>query len=173
MRMSPPVESRAGRDPIYLVAALKLLHTVVLLAVAAGVHHLLSHDAAQTVRHWAVALRADPHDRWVEAVVARVSGLSHARLEEISLGLVAYALLFAVEGVGLLARRRWAEWMTVVTTALLLPLELREVSRRPDTVRVILMAVNACVVVYLIARLARRRKDDSNRAAIGPSAGAD
>ena len=94
-------------------------------------------------------------------------------VEEISLGLVAYALLFAVEGVGLLARRRWAEWMTVVTTALLLPLELREVIRRPDALRVVLLAANACVVVYLTARLTRRRKDDSNRAAIGPSTGAD
>jgi uncharacterized membrane protein (DUF2068 family) len=173
VRLPPPADSRSARDPIYLVAALKLFHTVVLLAVAAGVHHLLAHDAAQTVRRWAVALRADPHDRWVEAVVGRVSGLSHARLEEISLGLVVYALLFAVEGVGLLARRRWAEWLTVVTTALLLPLELREVARRPDAARLVALAVNACVVVYLIARLRGRRKDESNRAATGPSAGAD
>jgi uncharacterized membrane protein (DUF2068 family) len=161
----PPAPARSRRDPIFLVAAFKLFHAVLLTALALGVHHLLRKDIAETVRHWAMALRADPHDRIVEAFIGRVSGLSHKRMEAISLALFLYAAMFLVEGVGLLLRKRWAEWMTVATTALLLPLEVHEVMRRPGSVRIAVLIANVGVVVYLIVRLRRRR---SNRAVDNP-----
>ena len=120
---SAPARSR--RDPIFLIAAFKLFHSVLLLALALGVHHLLRKDVAETVRRWAMALRADPHDRIVEAIVGRVGGLSHEKMEAIGLALGLYAALFAVEGVGLFLRKHWAEWMTVATTALLLEMGRR------------------------------------------------
>jgi uncharacterized membrane protein (DUF2068 family) len=152
-----PGPARSRRDPIFLVAAFKLLHAALLLALAAGVHHLLRRDVAETVRQWAMALRADPHDRIVEAIVGRVSGLSHKKIEAIGLALVLYAALFIVEGVGLLLRKHWAEWMTVATTALLLPLEIHEVMRRPGPLRIAVLVVNVLIVVYLIVRLWRQR----------------
>jgi len=158
----PAAPAPSRRDPIFLVAAFKLVHAVLLLALAASVHHLLRKDVAQTVRHWAMALRADPHDRIVESVVGRVSGLSHERMEAVSLALFLYAAMYAVEGVGLALRKRWAEWMTVATTALLLPLEIHEVLRRPGPIRIAVLIANALVVVYLVVRLLRRRR--SNRA---------
>jgi uncharacterized membrane protein (DUF2068 family) len=157
--------ARPRHDPIFLIAGFKLFHTVVLLLLAAGVHHLLRKDAAETVRHWAMALRADPHDKVVEAVVGRLSGLSHEKMAAISLALVLYAILFAIEGVGLFLRKHWAEWMTVATTALLLPLEVHEVMRRPGPVRIAVLVANVLTVVYLVVRLRRRR---SNRAVDNP-----
>jgi uncharacterized membrane protein (DUF2068 family) len=160
---SAPARSR--RDPIFLIAAFKLVHAVLLLALAAGVHHLLRKDVAETVRHWAMALRADPHDKVVEAIVGRVSGLSQKRMAAIELALFVYAALFLVEGVGLFLRKHWAEWMTVATTGLLLPLEIHEVMRRPGPIRIAVLVVNALIVVYLIVRLRRQR---SNRAVDNP-----
>jgi uncharacterized membrane protein (DUF2068 family) len=157
--------ARPRRDPIFLVAAFKLLHAVLLLALALGVHHLLRKDVAETVRRWAMALRADPHDRIVETIVGHVGGLSQKRMEAIALALFVYAAMFLVEGIGLLLRRRWAEWMTVATTALLLPLETHEVMRRPGPVRIAVLVANVLIVVYLIVRLRRRR---SNRAVDNP-----
>jgi uncharacterized membrane protein (DUF2068 family) len=156
---------RGRRDPIFLIAGFKLFHAVVLLLLAAGVHHLLRKDIAETVRHWAMALRADPHDRIVEAIIGRVSGLSQKRIEVIELALFLYAAMFLVEGVGLFLRKHWAEWMTVATTALLLPLEVHEVMRRHGPIRVAVLVVNALIVVYLIVRLRRQR---SNRAVDNP-----
>jgi uncharacterized membrane protein (DUF2068 family) len=157
----PAAPAPSRRDPIFLVAAFKLFHAALLLALAAGVHHLLRQDVAETVRHWAMALRADPHDRIVEAIVSRIGGLSRKRMEAIDLALLVYAALFLVEGAGLMRRRHWAEWMTVVTTGLLLPLEIHEVMRRPGPIRVAVLVANALTVVYLVVRLRRRR---SNRA---------
>ena len=53
--------------------------------------------------------------------------------------------------------RRWGEYLTVIATASLVPLELWELSRRLTTVRVLALVLNLLIVAYLIARLRRRR----------------
>ena len=45
---------------------------------------------------------------------------------------LAYAAVFAVEGVGLWMRRRWAEWMTTIITASLIPLEVWELIHKAE-----------------------------------------
>jgi len=40
-----------------------------------------------------------------------------------------YAVLYAVQGIGLIADRRWAEYLTIATTSLLLPVEFYELMR--------------------------------------------
>src|SRR3954452_10709750 len=146
------------RDPVMAIAVFKLFHATLLIAVALGVHHLLHRDVADTLRHWAAAMRVDPHDRWVERVVGTVTRTPVKRLEAIGLGLGLYAMIYVVEGVGLLLRKRWAEWLTVVSTGLLLPLEVREVAKRPTALRIAILVANALIVVYLIVRLRRERR---------------
>jgi len=139
------------------IAAFKLFHAVLLLAVALGVHHLLHGGVEWTLRHWAHAVRVDPRDRWVERAVAAVTRVPARRLEAVSLGLAVYALLYVVEGVGLLLRKHWAKWMTVVTTGLLLPLEIREVVHHPGPLRIAILVANALIVIYLVVRIRRDR----------------
>jgi uncharacterized membrane protein (DUF2068 family) len=71
-------------------------------------------------------------------------------------GALAYGVLELVEGVGLFYRRRWAEWLTVVATTLLIPLELYEVVRSPSLLKAGGIAVNVVVVAYLV-RVVRRK----------------
>jgi uncharacterized membrane protein (DUF2068 family) len=65
----------------------------------------------------------------------------------------AYAVMFIIEGIGLVMMRYWAEWMTVITTSLLIPLEIYEVFHRFGVGKLITLVINAAVVIYLIARL--------------------
>jgi uncharacterized membrane protein (DUF2068 family) len=67
-----------------------------------------------------------------------------------------YALLHLVEGTGLVLRRRWAEYLTVVATGSLLPLEFYEIARKFSVLRVGVLAINLAIVAYVIARLRRR-----------------
>ena len=64
--------------------------------------------------------------------------------------------MFAVEGVGLWRGRRWAEYVTVVTTLSFVPLEAHHLLRHPSASGVSALTLNLAVVVYLIARLRRR-----------------
>ena len=61
----------------------------------------------------------------------------------------AYAALFLTEGTGLLFRKRWAEWLTIVATSSLMPIELYELVKQFTAVRLLALLVNAAVVLYL------------------------
>ena len=60
------------------------------------------------------------------------SGLSESRMHALRFVTLAYAAVFAVEGIGLWMRRRWAEWLTTIITASLIPLEVWELFHRPQ-----------------------------------------
>jgi uncharacterized membrane protein (DUF2068 family) len=64
--------------------------------------------------------------------------------------------VFIVEGVGLLLRRRWAEYLAVIATASFLPLEIYELVERVEASRALLVLAN--LVVYLVARLGAERR---------------
>ena len=68
------------------------------------------------------------------------------------------AAVFIVEGVGLLLRRHWAEYLAVIATASFLPLEIYELVERVEASRALVVLVNLAIVVYLAARLAAERR---------------
>jgi uncharacterized membrane protein (DUF2068 family) len=144
-----------------VIAAFKLLKAALLVAVAVGAHRLVRGGGEAVLVHWVRALRVDPDNRIVHSIVSRLTGLSDRQLRAISLGTLLYAGLFATEGVGLLLRKRWAEYLTVIATALLLPVEVYELVRHPSAAKVLVLVANAAVVVYLIyfIRQARRSAD--------------
>jgi uncharacterized membrane protein (DUF2068 family) len=66
--------------------------------------------------------------------------------------------LEAVEGYGLLRRRRWGEYLTVVSTAVLVVPEVQELLKSPTGLKVGGLLLNVVIVVYLVIRLVRRRR---------------
>jgi uncharacterized membrane protein (DUF2068 family) len=93
----------------------------------------------------------------MHSAIAKVSGVSPRKLEALSLGTLLYGGLFATEGVGLLLRKRWAEYLTVVSTALLLPLEVYELFHRFRWPKLIVLVLNVVIVLYLMLQLRRSR----------------
>jgi uncharacterized membrane protein (DUF2068 family) len=140
-----------------LIGVFKLLKALLILAVALGVIRLAHGDAAALLERWTMQLHIDPDGRHVGRAVQRILTLDQGHLRALSAGMLVYASVFVVEGVGLLLKKRWAEWFTVVVTASFVPLEIYEIVRRPGAVRVIALAVNLAIVWYLVARLRRRQ----------------
>ena len=73
-------------------------------------------------------------------MILRIGALDHNQITLIGAGAIAYGLLEVVEGVGRWLRKRWAEWLTVIATSLLVPFEIYELiqklsplSQRPST----------------------------------------
>jgi uncharacterized membrane protein (DUF2068 family) len=48
---------------------------------------------------------------------------------------------------------RWAEHVTIVITASLVPLEVYELARHPNVTRATVLAVNLAIVIYLVERV--------------------
>ena len=61
-----------------------------------------------------------------------------------------YAVLQMVEGAGLWAARRWAEYLAAVATSLFVPLETYELVHRPTVLKALALVVNIAAVVYLV-----------------------
>lgn len=142
---------------LILIGLFRLLKAALLFAVGFGLHHMLNHDAEEFLRECVHAVRIDPENRHIHAAIAKVTGLSPKRLHELSVGTFAYGSLFAVEGIGLVLRKRWAEYLTVISTSVFLPLEIYELIHRPRLAKVVILVLNLAIVVYLIIGLYRTR----------------
>jgi uncharacterized membrane protein (DUF2068 family) len=79
------------------------------------------------------------------------------KLKELSIGTFFYSGLFLTEGVGLALRKRWAEYLTIVSTASLLPLEIYEIVKQVSALKIIVLLANIAVVVYLVIEVRRTR----------------
>jgi len=80
-------------------------------------------------------------------------GLASTRVRDaLGAGAVLYGLLEIVEGIGLLRRRRWAEYLVLVATCAFIPVEVDELVRHPTAFKALAFAVNIAIVAYLVWR---------------------
>jgi uncharacterized membrane protein (DUF2068 family) len=77
---------------------------------------------------------------------------------------LAYAAIFATEGIGLWLHKYWAEWFTVIATGSLIPLELYESIHRFGWLKLAALVANILIVIYLI-RIALQSRAEMKKAA--------
>ena len=82
--------------------------------------------------------------------VQRAFEVPVSTLRWLALVLLAYAVLEAVEAVGLWYARRWAEYLTFVATTVLLVPEVWELAHGPTPTKIVALVVNLAVVAYLL-----------------------
>ena len=141
---------------LILIGLFKLVKALLLIAVGVGAIRFLHRDLAGSVMHWIEVLRVDPENRFVHRLLVRVFRVTPKQLKELSVGTFLYAGLFATEGIGLLMRKRWAEYFTIMTTGALIPLEVYEIVRHFTVVKLVVLLVNVLIVWYLAARVRSR-----------------
>ena len=83
-------------------------------------------------------------------LLAYVGAYNHITI--IAVAGILYAALESTEGVGLAFRRRWAEYLTVIATGVLIPYEAYEVVRHATLLKVGALLLNLAVVGYLAYR---------------------
>lgn len=141
---------------LILIGLFKLFKALLLLVVGIGVVKLVHKDLASAVVHWVQLLRVDPDNRFVHGLLVKIFRVTPKQLKELSVGTFLYAGLFTTEGIGLLLRKRWAEYFTIVTTGCLIPLEVYELWRHFTAAKVIVTLVNVLIVWYLAWRVRSR-----------------
>jgi uncharacterized membrane protein (DUF2068 family) len=146
--------SRSTGD--FLIGIFKLVKAALLLLVAAGALSLLDNKIRTVVERHITQLSGDAHFRALEKVAGYLGFATTRRIEFVSGAAFFYAVLFTVEGIGLLLQKRWGEYFTAIITASFLPLEIYEFVRHPMIFRAAIFAINVAVLVYLIWRLRGR-----------------
>jgi len=142
-----------------IIGAFKLLTGLLLVGLGVGLFHQLGDDPGREAARLVSALKFDPDNQYIHGAIQWISGISPKQLEAIRIGTFLYALLYLVEGVGLLMRKHWAEYFTVIATGSGIPLEVYEIWKKLTVLRVAILAINVAIVVYLVYQLARVRKE--------------
>jgi uncharacterized membrane protein (DUF2068 family) len=87
-----------------------------------------------------------------DQVVVRYGTASTRTRDALAAGAIIYGALEVFEGLGLLWRRRWAEYLVLIATSAFLPVEIDELFRHPTPVKAIALIVNIAIVTYLVRR---------------------
>ena len=139
-----------GNRALLAIAVFKFIKGAVLLALAFGALSFLHKDLASHVELWLDQLRIDPDNKFIGTFLSKLQLVHTKELKELSALGAGYAALFLTEGTGLLFRKRWAEWLTIVATSSLMPFELYELLKEFTAVRLLALLINAAVILYLI-----------------------
>jgi uncharacterized membrane protein (DUF2068 family) len=145
------------------IAVFKLTKAAAILGSLAVVLKLVDeNDPVRRAIQWALVLHVDPDNRYLLAGLAALLRLDRTHLAVLAAGAASYAGLFAIEGIGLWRARPWAEYLTAIATASFIPFEVYELARGPSVAKVLLLAVNSAIVVYLVLRARERRSASLN-----------
>jgi uncharacterized membrane protein (DUF2068 family) len=155
-----PLRGRPLRDKIVLrvIAVDRAVHFVVLALLAIGVFLVASNEEELRDRFYAILSAihggvGGPSQESDGSFVNRIDdllSLPRGRLHLVGVVLALYAVLEAVEAVGLWMQKRWAEYLTLIATAALLPLEIYELVKGVTVLKVTALVVNIAVIVYLL-----------------------
>jgi uncharacterized membrane protein (DUF2068 family) len=138
---------------VRLIAVFKLLKAALLIAVAVSALKLLHKDVASVLEHWVAMLGLDPGQRYVDRLLQKATNLTPNKIRDLGIVSFIYAGLFLTEGIGLWLVKRWAEWFTTIITSSLVPIEVYEIYRHPNPIKVVILIINMAVVGYLVYRI--------------------
>jgi uncharacterized membrane protein (DUF2068 family) len=141
-----------------IIALYKLVKVLLLLALAYGEVRLHDASLAAKLLTWASARPLGLERQVVTQLLTWFSGISVSGIHTLRLVTLCYAAVFAIEGIGLWMRKRWAEWLTTIITASLIPFELWELFYRPNLGKVLVLLANTAIVVILVWHVRRTRR---------------
>jgi uncharacterized membrane protein (DUF2068 family) len=159
-------ETPRSRIALRLIAVERTVRGVVL--AVAGIYLLfhLSTDFGGLAERVMRSVELDPRQHFLHRIVLRLHDLRAHQLKLVGILAIGYGALELTEGTGLWLDKLWAEYLTVIATSLLIPLELYELIVRPSPWKAAGVLVNVLIVVYL-ARALRRRLAARNRSSGG------
>ncbi len=157
------MEPKARRYPwgLWVIGAFKFASGLLLIALGVGLFRSIHNDPAEMVERFIKAVKIDPENHYIHSAIEKISGIKPNQLRAISFGTFAYALMYLIEGSGLLLRKRWGEYFTVLATGFFIPLEIYEVARKVTLLRVGLLTINVAIVIYLIYQVLKRRREET------------
>lgn len=133
-----------------LLAVFKFVKATLLLSAGFGALGLMRPIFAERVQAWVAHFAMSYSGSILQKLLALASGLPPRRLEALGIAAFFFAGLFLTEGIGLWFRKRWAEYLTVIATLSLVPIEVYELFERQTIARGAALLINIAVVVYLI-----------------------
>ena len=103
------------------------------------------------------------HSRVVTFLLNKVQDvLAGGQLRAAALLMLFYCAILLTEGIGVYLQQRWAEFLMIIATGALIPLEVRHAWHRPSLGSFVLVAINCFIVWFLYYVLKREKKEHAS-----------
>jgi uncharacterized membrane protein (DUF2068 family) len=154
-----PPRGKALRDKIVLrlIAINRGFHFLVLGALAVAIFVFAAHQGSlrgpvfKALTDLQGSLGGPTHgNHGIFGEVRHLFSIESGTLTKIGLVVSAYAIIEGVEAVGLWLMKRWAEYLTLIVTASLLPFEVYELTHKVSPLKITALIINLAIVVYLL-----------------------
>lgn len=139
------------------IALFKIAKGLLFLVLAAAALRLWRHDINESAHYWMRLLGIKQESRLMHEFLTSAGPTIDSWRRLISPLLFFYAGIFFTEGGGLLARKSWAEYFTIIVTASLIPLEIYEMFVHPNWLKAGMLLVNSVIVWFLVMHTVKMR----------------
>jgi uncharacterized membrane protein (DUF2068 family) len=155
-----PLRGRPLRDRfvLRLIAVDRGFHVVVLAVITVAIFLFAQHRAQ--LHHEYVRILSDLQGglggpifdtrRGVFPEINRLFALSSTKLYLLGFAVAIYTAVLVLEAVGLWYARRWAEYLTLIETGVLVPFEVYELTTRVSALKILTLVINLAIVLYLL-----------------------
>jgi uncharacterized membrane protein (DUF2068 family) len=140
-----------------LIASLKLVYGVLLLALGIGAIWLINKDLTAFVSYWADVLEISSENHHLQRLLENAGLIRTNHLAWVSAITLFYSALSFAMGFGLWLEKRWAEYLTAFVAASFIPFELYELLRHFRVMTDLILTINIVTVIYLIGKLREGR----------------
>jgi uncharacterized membrane protein (DUF2068 family) len=164
---SKPDPHRRQRRVLRAVATLEFFKGIFVVVMGVCALALLHKDVWLIAESLLTLLHVNTDRRSAQLFLDFADTITDARLWAAARIAFAYAALRFTESYGLWKGRTWAEWVALISGALLLPWEVRELMRGLTVLRSALFIVNLAVVLYMLYVIRCNRRERENAAALG------
>lgn len=158
-----------GPRTLALIAAFKFLKSISLVVLAIALLRLRQPEVGAHFREWLGTFPIATGHELIDRAISGLLGMSTHTMDLVAAIALGYAVLYAIEGVGLWINARWAQYLTAISTSLFIPIELWQIARHFTPMKLLALAINVAIVVYLIWLLRAELAEDHRTAAAARS----
>jgi len=140
------------------VAVFEAFKGFIVLVAGCGLLSLVHEDWQRVAEHMVARLHLNPAHHTGQVFVEAANHLTDGRLRLLALFALAYSGMRFVEAYGLWHGRRWAEWFAVGSGGLYMVIEVFELTRGFNWLKLVTLVINAAVVLYLAGILRSKKR---------------
>jgi uncharacterized membrane protein (DUF2068 family) len=144
-----PGQTRKRAPTLYAIITMKLAKGLLLLLLGVGVYHLSDNNLPDEFRQTLEFFHLDPEKAFFTELANKIGQITPANVRTIARGTVLYSLFSLVEGTGLLFRVPWAGWLAIGESLFFIPIEIRELLKKPSLSILAILGLNVHIVWYL------------------------
>ena len=119
------------------------------IALAVTLYNHFGETVEETFTALAMSMNLDTGHTLVSSAIDKAGVLDNGVFIGLTAVVFVFGIMNMIESVGLHFRQRWAEWLTVIATGILIPFELYGVIEKVTVLRVIILVINIAIVYYL------------------------